>query len=168
MALKKTIVTFCFNMLILTAFSQSQRYAEDSIIAQNLIENKLKSLQALGVVNYLYLFSDVGSIVIVYEINGKICGVRSYYKGNRSSKFKSLKLSNEDKLNYGRCIDMASKDKIVGFSNCKDFVHSINRIVFTTRANGHYLQGNFTSDCSGALGENNMLCLFNIYKNLLL
>jgi hypothetical protein len=168
MVLKKNIIMFCFSLTVLTASSQNQRYIEDSIIAQKLITNKLKSLQTSGVVNYLYLFSDAGTITIVYETDKKISGIKSYYKGNRSSKFRNLKLSKEDKLNYSKCIDMASLDKAVNFSNCKDFVHSFNRIVFAVSANDHYFKGSFTSDCSGVLEENNMLCLFSIYKRLLL
>ena len=169
MALKKYIVMFCFSFTFLTAFSQKQGYIEDSIAAQNLVEDKLKSLQASGVVNYLYLFSDAGTIAIVYEIDKKICGIKSHYKEGRSpSKFKSSKLSKEDKLNYSKCIDIASLDKVISFSNCNNFVHSFNRVVFSVNANGHYFKGSFTSDCSGVLEENKMLCLFNIYKDFLL
>lgn len=168
MALKKFIVMFCFSLTVLIAFSQNQGYIEDSINAQNLIENKLKSLHASGVVNYLYLFSDAGTIAIVYEMDKKICGIKSYYKEGRSpSKLRRLKLSKEDKLNYSKCIDIASLDKVISFSNCKNFVHSFNRVVFAVSANGHYFKGSFTSDCSGVLEENNMLCLFSIYELLL-
>ena len=62
---------------------------------------------------------------------------------------------------------IASKDTIVSFSNCKDFVHSYNRIVFKAVENKHSLKGNFTSDCAEALEKNSMLVLFNIYKRFL-
>jgi hypothetical protein len=166
MMIKKIIVLLSFNIIALAAFSQQQRYQEDSVKVNSLVSDKLKTLKSSGVTSLLYLFSDAGSLVMMYELNGKIKGEKACYKGNRESKFKNLKISKEDKLNFSKCIDIAPQDTVVSFSNCKDFVHSFNRIGFVISANGHAVQGSFTSDCASALEKNGMMCLFNIYKNL--
>jgi len=168
MIFKKTITLFFFSIIASTTYSQQMRHIEDSIRASTLIADKLKSLNASGASKFLYLFSDAGTIAIVYEIGEKIKGVKCYYKGKQNSKFSSLRLSKDDKSNYNKCMNIVAKATIVSFSNCKDFVHSFNRIVFKINTNGHFLKGNFTSDCSDALERNNMLCLFNIYQQLLL
>jgi hypothetical protein len=166
MALKNTITLFSISLLSLSAFSQSQKYAEDSVIAQQLIANKLKSLET-GVVNFVYLFSDAGSIVILYDVGGKIKGTKCYYKGKRSSAFKNLKLSKEDKLNFDKCMGMTSKDTTIRFSNCNTVVHSFNRVVFAANKGQHFIRGNFTSDCAGMLDKSGMYELYSIYKRLL-
>ncbi|MEI3798776.1 MULTISPECIES: hypothetical protein [unclassified Chitinophaga] len=167
MALKETVILFCFSLLTLSASSQSQRYAEDSINAQQLIANKLKHLETVGVVNYLYLFSDAGTIVILYEVDGKIKGTKCYYKGKLGSDFRNLRLTKEDKVNYGKCIEMAKMDTTINFSNCKNFVHSFNRITFSANTSKHYIKGIFTSDCTDMLDRKGMYQLHSIYKHLL-
>lgn len=167
MALKETIILFCFSLLTLSASSQSQQYAEDSINAQQLIANKLKYLESLGVVNYLYLFSDAGTIVILYEVDRKIKGTKCYYKGKPGSDFRNLRLTKEDKMNYGKCIDMAKMDTTINFSNCKDFVHSFNRVTFSVNFSKHNIKGDFTSDCADMLDKKGMYELYSIYERLL-
>lgn len=161
------ITIFCFSLFVLPAFSQSQSYAEDSVIAQRLIADKLKSLETLNIVNYLYLFSDAGTIVILYEVNGKIKCAKCYYKGNRSLKFRNLKLSKEDKMNFNKSICIVSRDTAMSFSNCNEFVHSFNRVVFNVSKNQYSIKGSFTSDCAGILVKNGMYGLDDIYKRLL-
>jgi hypothetical protein len=167
MTLKKTIIAFCFSLFALTVFSQSKNYAEDSVIAQRLITDKLKSLEALNIVNYLYLFSDGNAIVVLYEEGEKIKASKSYYKGERSSNFRNLKLSKKDKSNFKKCMSMALSDTTISYTNCNDFVHSFNRIVFFVSKSQHFLKGNFTSDCLGMLDKNEMNGLYNIYKRML-
>ncbi len=163
MALKKMITVFCFSLFALPAFSQSQSYAEDSVIAQRLIADKLKSLEPLNIVNYLYLFSDAGLIVILYEVNGKIKGAKRYYKGYRSLKFRNLKLSKEDKMNFNKSISIASRDTAMSFSNCNEFVHSFNLVFFAVSKNQDCIKGSFTSDCAGILDKNGIYGIHNIY-----
>lgn len=159
------MVLFCLGLLTLSASSQSRQYTQDSINAQQLIDDKLKHLEAVGVVNYLYLFSDAGSIVILYEVEGRIKGSKSYYK--RGSDFRNLKLSRGDKVNYTKCIEMARMDTIVGFSNCNDFVYSFNRVTFLANAGKHSIKGTFTSDCKDAMSKKAMRELYDIYNNIL-
>lgn len=166
--LKYTITIFLFGFFTLSAFSQSQQYADDSLSAQRLIAEKLQSLEALNVVNYLYVFSDAGTIVILYEKNGKIKAVRSYYKAKRGSKFKTIKLSRQAKSNFSKLMGIASKDATMNFSNCSDIVHSFNRVVFFAKQNKYNVNGSFTSDCLGLLDENGMSMLGDIYKHLVI
>ena len=167
MTLKKTIIAFCFSLFTLAAFSQSKNYAEDSVIAQQLIKDKLKSLEALNIINYLYLFSDGGAIVVLYEEGKKIKASKSYYKGDRSSNFRNLKLSKKDKSNFKKCMSITMSDTTISYTHCNDFAHSFNRIVFFMSKKQHFVMGNFTSDCLGMLDKNGMNGLHNIYKRML-
>lgn len=166
MALKKIITISCFSLITISAISQSRGYVEDSVIAQRMISDKLQSLEALNIVSYLYLFSDAGNIVILYEETGKIKAVKSFYKGNRCSKFKNLRLSKEDKSSFNRLTSIALKDTTVSFSNCNNIVHAFNRVVFAMITHKHVIKGNFTSDCLGMLDDNGMSELHSIYKRL--
>jgi hypothetical protein len=168
MMIKKIIVLLCSNIIVLATFAQLQKHQEDSIKANSLIHEKLTVLKSSGAKTFLYLFSDAGCLAILYELNGKVRGERAYYKGNKSSKFKRLKITNDVKLNYSKCIEMASKDTTVNFSNCREYVHSFSRIVFLVTANNYTYQGVFTSDCSNALEKNGLMCLYSIYKQLIL
>ena len=161
------ITIFCFSLFALSAFSQSQQYAEDSLSAQRLIEEKLQSLKALSIVNYLYIFSDAGTIVILYEDKGKTKAAERHYKGKGNTRFKEIKLSKEDKSNFGKCMSMISKDTTISSSNCSDIVHSFNRVVFSANQNQHSVNGSFTSDCLGLLEQNGMGMLGDIYRHLL-
>lgn len=167
MTLNKIITVVCFSLFSLTVSSQSKNYSEDSLIAQRLITDKFKSLEDLNIVNYLYLFSDEGVIVALYEEGKKVKAFRSYYKGKRSSSFRNFKLSKKDKSNFKKCMSMALSDTAISYSNCNDFIHSFNRIVFFVSKNQHFVKGNFTSDCLGVLDKNGMDGLYNIYKRML-
>jgi hypothetical protein len=168
MIMKKVIVLLCYIIITLAAFSQPQRYQEDSVKVNALISDKLITLKSSGVTKFLYLFSDAGSLAILYKLDGKIKGERVYYKGDRRGKFRRLRISNEDKLNFSNCVDIVLPNTIVNLSNCNEIVHSFNRIVFVISANDHLFQGSFTTDCAGGLVNNNMLCLFSIYKSFIL
>lgn len=167
MSLKKIAFIFSFSTIASTIYSQ-MRLQEDSIKATDLISKKFKPLEDAGAVNILYLFSDAGSIAVIYEMNNKIKAVKSYYKGKGSSKFRNLKLSKDDKSNYSKCIFLTRKDTIMRLSNCKEFVHSFNTIFFTISTKSGVIKGHFTSDCVNVLEMNDMLCLYSIYKQLLL
>ena len=167
MNFKKIVLLFSFCIIACSIHSQ-MRLQEDSINAIDLISKKVKSLEDAGAVNIMYLFSDAGNIAIVYENNNKIKAIKSYYKGKESSKFRTLKLSKDDKSIYSKCISLARKDTIVNLSNCKEFVHSFNTIFFKIGTKSGVAKGHFTSDCANVLEMNNMLCLYSIYKQLLL
>lgn len=164
MALKNTIIVFCSILFTLNAFSQSKNYAEDSLVAQRLIIEELKSLESLNIVNYVWLFSDAGTIVLLFEEGKNIKAFKSHYKGEHSSKFTDLKLSKKDKSNFKKCMNMTLSDTTISYSNCNDFVHSFNRVVFFVSKNQHYVKGNFTSDCLGILDKNRIEGLCSIYK----
>lgn len=167
MALRETMMLFCFSLFTLSASSQNRQYTEDSINAQRLITDKLKYLETLSVVNYVYLFSDAGTIVILYGVDGKVKGTKCYYKDKSRSSFKNLKLTKEDRTNYDKCIEQAMLDTTVVFSNCNDFVHSFNRVTYSINAGKHNTKGSFTSDCSDMLHRIGMYELYGIYKHLL-
>lgn len=164
--LKSTITILSFSFFTLSAFSQKKEYADDSLSAQRLIEEKLQSLESLNIVNYLYIYSDAGTIIILYENDGKIKAVKSYYKGTRGSKFKPIKLSRQDKSNFFKLMRVTLKDTTINFSNCSNIVHSFNRIVFLSKKNIFKVNGSFTSDCLGLLNDNEMSMLGDIYKHL--
>lgn len=166
--LKYMIAILCFCFFTLSGFSQSQQYTDDSLRAERLVAKKIKSLETLNIVNYLYVFSDAGTIVLLYENNGNIKAVRSYYKRTRGSRFKPLKLSREDKSNFTTLMSIASKDTAIYFSDCSDIVHSFNRVVFSVKKNKYNVNGSFTSDCLGLLDENGMSMLGDIYKHLII
>ena len=101
---------------------------------------------------------------MLYEADGKVNGIKCYYKGKSSSKGKNLKLSKDDKLHFYKCMEIALRDTAIHFSCCNDFVHSFNRIVFALNKEQHFVKGSFTSDCSGKLNESNMGVLYSFYK----
>lgn len=160
-------VLFWLNIIALSAFSQDQRLVEDSIMANELIIDKLKSLEESGVKKIVHLYSNVGTIAIVYEKEGKIKGVKSYYRGKRKSIFKNLNLSKADKSDFIKLMEITPKDTPVNFSYCIENVHAFTRNNFVINANGRSVKGVFTSDCKGELAKNGMLPLYNFYVRFL-
>lgn len=158
---------FTIQIIVLAAFSQSQNYQEDSLKLSKLTYQKVQALNALSVKNFLYLYSNAESFVIMYELKGKIKAEKIFYKRSGEPIFKNLKLSKKNKSNFSECLNLDSQDSTIEFLNCKDFVHSFNQISFLISANGHIFQGKFTSDCADSLNEKGLICLYNIYRNLI-
>ncbi len=163
----KPILLFCFSLLALPALSQNQQYTSDSLKAQQLIADKIKQLETSGIMEYLYMFSSGGSLVILYKKGQRINGIRnlSYYKPG--SRFRNVRLTKQQKSNYTKCIDKARMDTTINFSGCYDDVHAFSRIVFSANSSKHSLKGSFTTDCWQKLERNDLYPLDDIYKRLL-
>lgn len=157
------IILLGFSLLVLLAYSQEKQYAKDTEDAEQLVTDKLKHLETLGVVNYLYLFSNGGGIIIIYELNGKIKGARCQYRRIPGTGFHNFRLTKESKLNYAKCIDWIKKDTTINFSNCNDFVHSFSRVTFSINNSKHKVNGHFTSDCGDMLKKIYLYELYGIY-----
>jgi hypothetical protein len=117
MMVRKMIVLLVISLFASPVFPQSKSYMEDSV-AQRLIADKL---QVLNISNYVYLFSDAGTIAILYEADEQLKGFKCYYKGKSGSKDKILKLSKEDKLNFYKCMEIAIKDNYNTFFKLQQF-----------------------------------------------
>ena len=162
MKIEKIIFTIFFGLLGLNASSQYIDPA-DSIAANNLIATELRSLEKAGGNNFVYMFSELGSVAILYEMHGKIEGLKSYFKGKNTSKSKHLKLTEEDKINYQKSIGLAVKDTTISVAGCKNYVHAFIRFYFAAKKDDHFLQVNFTSDCEDTLRQGEMVSLLSMY-----
>ena len=149
-----------------SSYSQN-KYINDSIKVPPLITEKINSLQNCGATNPLFLFSNIGNAVIIYEIKNKIVAIKCK-NFDQQQKFRKTKLSVKDKMDYKSCINLVKADTSIFFSNCEDFVHSFNRIYFNVTIKEYCLKGCFTSDCGNELAKSNLASFFNLYKNVLL
>ncbi|HMF70741.1 MAG TPA: hypothetical protein VK616_04680 [Flavitalea sp.] len=162
----KAVTFIVFFSSFLTSYSQNGSQM-DSVYAGVLVEMKEKYFEPLGVNSTLSLFSNIGNVILIYEQNGEIKAAKFFFKKSKK-KFKNIRLSKGDELDYKNCILIASKDTVISFAGCKEFVHSFNNIVFEISTINNVVKGNFTSDCADVLKGNNLFPLFNIYKKFLL
>ena len=163
MTLIKPILLFYFSLLALPASSQNQQYTADSLRAQQLIADKIKQLETSGIIEYLYMFSSGGSLVIFYKKDERIKGIRnlSYYKPG--SRFRNVRLTKQHRTNYTKCIDRARMDTTINFSGCHE-VNAYNIIFFSAKSVKHSLKGTFTTDCWDKLQRNDLSPLNDIYS----
>ncbi len=165
--LKHSLIFICFSLSVTTIFSQSKSYAEDSSAAQRLIAAKMESLKDVNITNYLQLFTDAGTIIVVYEKIGKIKGTRCVYRGKEITKFQTFKLSKKDKASYVAFIKRINKDTTISLSYWVDLSHAFTRITFAANTGKNIVKGHFTSDCAGLLEKSGMQGLYSIYRRLL-
>lgn len=158
----KFILIVGLSLFSLIVFSQSR--SEDSVYARELIMQKLKSLDSKFSAEYISLYSNEGTIVLLYQIDKKIKAVKCNFKKSVSPKFRKLRLTGNDKLSFKKCMLLSKFDTTVNYSNCIEFVHSFHRVYFSIINNQHRIEVGFTTDCSEMLKKHGMMDLYFIYN----
>lgn len=139
--MKKIILSFVMLILLITNVYSQDRYQEDSIKANRLINIEVASLNKKGISgnDVLSFYDDSGKIVIAWRADEKVRAIKMYYKGNKCDKAKKQRLSKTDKDNLNTVFSTPNLIERISDSNCDERVNSFNRVNFKIGEFKNYL-----------------------------